>query len=622
MITNIADETLTREARMLKETFTRGEAVSVSNIDEAARTVQLSFASEHPVERWFGIESLEMTSRAAELKRLNRGGALLSDHNTRQQIGKVVKAWIGDDKRAHAIVKFSRKAAAEEEFQDVIDGIRENVSFGYKILEYRTEKGKGNTPDTVTATRWEAMEISLVAVPADPTVGVGRAEEGLGLPEKTDEQIQAEEVRDEAENTAENIEERGSKIIMVNNESGQPVLTREDEILEFGKKFGVDEKVARHFALDSNKNLADFQSYLREQYKDAVTVQATPEKPASEIGMTEREVTQYSLARAILAQADNDWSKAGFERECHAAIVANLGRESEGGFFVPSEVQNIRDLSATGGGTSGGYLVGTDHMPQSFIELLRSKAIMLSKAGVTVMSGLVGNPSIPRQDDKATGYWVAEGVAPAESQLVLGQLGMSPKTCGALTEFTRQLLVQSAPSIDQLVKSDIAAVLARTIDSAIIQGTGTNGQPTGILSTTGVSELSMAGASFAWEDAVNFETQIAEGNAPDATRWVCKPSVKGTLKTRPKIGSTYPVYLLEGNKLNGYEVDSTTQMPASTLIFGDFSTVILGEWGILEIEANKYGSSFGHGGIQVRGLHMVDVAVRYPQALKKLTAFA
>jgi hypothetical protein len=69
-------------------------------------------------------------------------------------------------------------------------------------------------------------------------------------------------------------------------------------------------------------------------------------------------------------------------------------------------------------------------------------------------------------------------------------------------------------------------------------------------------------------------------------------------------------------------VEATTQMPASTLIFGAYSTIILGEWGVLEIEANRLGSGFRAGNIEVRGLHMVDVAVRYPQALKKLTAFA
>jgi HK97 family phage major capsid protein len=81
-----------------------------------------------------------------------------------------------------------------------------------------------------------------------------------------------------------------------------------------------------------------------------------------------------------------------------------------------------------------------------------------------------------------------------------------------------------------LVKSDIAAVLARTIDSAIINGSGSAGQPTGILNTTGVSEVSMAGANFAWADAVEFETEIAEGNAPDATKWITRPSVRGSLK--------------------------------------------------------------------------------------------
>jgi hypothetical protein len=315
----ITDETIeTRDAKMLSETFNRAAKASVGNIDDAARTVELSFASEFTVERWFGNESLEMSSRAADLNRLNNGGALLSDHNTRQQIGKVIKAWIGDDKRAHAIVKFSRSPQGEIEFQDVKDDIRTNVSFGYRILEYRTEKGKGSKPDAITATRWEAFEISLVAVPADPTVGVGRAHEDLGNPEHVAEQVeQVEAIREEAEIQTENI--RGSKVNMdkeVEVIEKPVVLSREDEILALGKKFGADERVAKAFALDSNKSVDTFREYLREQFANQTAINATPEKPASEIGMTEREVKSYSLARAILAQADNDWTKAGFEREC------------------------------------------------------------------------------------------------------------------------------------------------------------------------------------------------------------------------------------------------------------------------------------------------------------------
>jgi HK97 family phage major capsid protein len=627
----ITDETEVRDQRMLTERFDRGAKVSVVAYDKDLRTVELSFASEIEVERWYGLEVLEMSPKAAELNRLNNGGALLSDHNTRQQIGRVDKAWIGDDKRAHAVVKFSRKAVAEDEFQDVIDGIRTNVSFGYRVLDYKTEVGKGNTPDKRTVTRWEAYEISLVAVPADPSVGVGRAHEDLGNPEPT-KQAETTESRGAETATAENTNSR-SKETMNNpeNQVDQPAATvtfaREDSIMEFGRKFGAPEAMVKRIALDPNGTVDTLRTELGKQYAAVPVTLATPDEgtPASRLDMTDKEVRQYSFSRAILAQADGDWSKAGFERECHEAIEQKMsasGMTRQGaGFLVPIDVQNVRDMSATGGGASGGFLVSTDHMPQSFIELLRSKMLML-KAGVRVMSDLVGNPSIPRQDGSTTGYWVTEGVAPGKSDVTLGQLTMSPKTCGARTEFTRQLLVQSAPSIDQLVKSDIAEVLARTVDAAIINGSGTDGQPTGFLNTTGVSSIAKAGADFAWADAVAFNTAFRNSNAPGTPSWLASPTVLGTLETRPKIGTTYPVYLLENGKLNGYGIDHSTAFPASTISFGDYSTIVLGEWGILEIEANKYGSTFGAGGIEVRGLHMVDVAVRYPQALKKMTDFS
>jgi HK97 family phage major capsid protein len=643
----ILHENLTREAKMLGESLTRGESAGVSNIDEKARTAELTFASELPYERWFGTEVLEMSSRAADLKRLNNGGALLSDHGRSAQIGKVVKAWIGDDKRAHAIVKFSRNARGEEEFQDVIDGIRSNVSFGYKIREFVTEKGTGRAPDKVTATRWEALEISLVSVPADPTIGVGRSEDDLGSPEPVEQVNEA--TRESQEEAEKQVREENTRTMDIPATQGtdQPVVTppvavtfaREDQIFEYGRRFGIADTLVRKFAFDPNGSVDALRAEVAKQYQAAPQTSAAPEQTRSsaDLDLTDKQVKQYSISRAILAQADGDWSKAGFERECHEAIEQKMDKNkmqrSGSGFLVPTDVQYAqditnqkRDLSATGGNTSGGYIINqADHMPQSFIDLLRSKAVMLSRAGVRVMSDLVGNPSIPRQNAAASGYWVAEGVAPTESQLTLGQLTLSPKTCGAMTEFTRQLLIQSQPAVDQLVKSDIAEVLARTIDTAIIRGSGTAGQPTGIKNTTGVTEITLSGAgsTFDRSDAIEFESTIAEADAPEGTLWIMRPSAKGILKNRPQIGTTFPVFLVgDDNKLNGYDVVTTTQMLSTDVLFGDFSQVILGEWGILEIEANKYGTSFGHGGIQVRGLHMVDVAVRYPQAICKTTAFA
>ena len=614
-------EVETRDQRMLTETFERGGKATVESYDVDTRTAELSFGSEVEVERWYGIEVLEMTPQAADLKRLNTGASSLVLQHGSQRLGGIKKAWIGEDKRAHAIVQFSKRAAAQDEFQDIIDGCPAPVSFGYRVLDYKTQKGQGNAPDKRTVTRWEAYEISLVAVPADPTVGVGRAHEDLGKSEPIE---QAKEDSREAE--VEN-EKRGSNQNMDNIQTpapGQPVevtVSREDQILALGTKFGVETQMTREFALDSSKTVEDFRKAVLETYRAQPSTPATPaERPASELDLTDKQKREYSFSRAILAQADGDWSRAGFEKECHDEIEKRLNRPSSG-FFVPNDIQTHRDLSVADGGASGQYLVGTDHMPQSFIELLRSKTLML-KAGVRVMSDLVGNPSIPRQDGASTGYWISEGQPPTKSQLTLGQLTMSPKTCGARTEFTRQLLIQSAPSIDQLVKSDIAEVMARTLDAAIINGSGSNGQPTGFLNTTGVSTISKVGSDFAWADAVAFETAFDNSDAPGTPSWLTNPSVRGILKTRPKIGSTFPVFLLEGGQLNGYGLDVSTAFPANTLTFGDYSTIILGEWGILEIEANKYGSTFGAGGIEVRALNMVDVAVRYPQALKKMADFS
>lgn len=613
-------EVETRDQRMLTETFERGGKATVESYDVDTRTAELSFGSEVEVKRWYGIEVLEMTPQAADLKRLNTGASSLVLQHGSQRLGGIKRAWIGEDKRAHAIVQFSKRAAAQDEFQDIIDGCPAPVSFGYRVLDYKTTKGQGNAPDKRTVTRWEAYEISLVAVPADPTVGVGRAHEDLGKSEPIGQEKDSREA--EVEN-----EKRGSNQNMDNNQtpaSGQPVevtVSREDQILALGTKFGVEPQMTREFALDSTKTVEDFRKAVLDTYRAQPSTPATPaERPASELDLTEKQKREYSISRAIIAQADGDWRNAGFERECHDEIEKRLNRPSSG-FFVPNDIQNHRDLSVAGGGTAGGYLVSTDHMPQSFIELLRSKMLML-KAGVRVMSDLVGNPSIPRQDGASTGYWISEGQPPTKSQLTLGQLQMSPKTCGARTEFTRQLLIQSAPSIDQLVKSDIAEVLARTVDAAIINGSGSNGEPTGFLNTTGVSAISKVGSDFAWADAVAFNTAFRNSNAPGTPSWLANPTVLGVLETRPKIGSTFPVYLLENGKLNGFGIDYSTAFPSSTITFGDYSTIILGEWGILEIEANKYGSTFGAGGIEVRGLHMVDVAVRYPQALKKMTDFS
>jgi len=138
------------------------------------RTIELSFSSEEPLERYFGWEILDHSTKSIRMKRLNDGGALLVDHNTRDQVGVIEKAWIGPDRKGRALVRFGRSTRAEEIFQDVIDEIRRNCSVSYDVHKMILEKSEGDV-DWYRVTDWEPLEVSLVSVPADTTVGVGRS---------------------------------------------------------------------------------------------------------------------------------------------------------------------------------------------------------------------------------------------------------------------------------------------------------------------------------------------------------------------------------------------------------------------------------------------------------------
>ena len=143
-------------------------------VDAERRTVRLSFSSEEPVERWFGYEILDHSPGSVDLSRIKAGGALLVDHDTGDQVGVVEEASVGADRKGRATVRFGTSARANEIFQDVKDGIRRLVSVGYRVSKLVTEKVEKEV-EFLRAMQWTPLEISLVSVPADITVGVGRA---------------------------------------------------------------------------------------------------------------------------------------------------------------------------------------------------------------------------------------------------------------------------------------------------------------------------------------------------------------------------------------------------------------------------------------------------------------
>ncbi len=588
--------------------------ISQRAIDTENRTVELSFSSEtRDVERFFGIEVLDHKPSSVRLERLRSGGPLLFNHDPDKHIGVIESVRI-ENGRGLATVRFGNSPLAEEKFQDVQDGVLANVSLAYKTHRMVLDEQQDNGPDVFRVVDWEPLEISLVTVPADITVGVGRSsgdvfEVEIEERSMTDKQQQegagAENGTGEAQRNEPAITvDRGA----IEAEVRAAEQRRVADLLAMGERF------ARYGAMElaqeyirSGKQPEDLQSAILERLPSGEDVSAVRGEPASDLDMSEREMRQYSLIRAINAAINNDWSKAGFELECSRAIEERVGRDARG-FFVPLQVQQ-RVLNTT----TGTDLIGTDHMADQFIDTLRPRSAVMS-LGATVLDGLRGNVSIPKKNGNAAFYWLADDDSVTDSDPAFGSVNLSPKTVAGSVPMSRRLLKQSSPSIEALVLADLQRGAALAIDLAALEGSGTNNQPQGVVNVTGVNTQAVdtPGAP-TWDELVGFETAVADDEALDgALAYLTTSAVLGKLKVTPKDAGS-GLFLVEGNEANGYPVRVRNGITANRIVFGNWSDVLIGMWGILDVMPDTAAKA-ASGGLVLRVFQDVDIAVRHAES--------
>lgn len=585
------------------------EATVERMLDEESRTVELSFSSETPVERFFGWEILDHNPNSIDMSRLGTKSApLLLDHNPTRQIGIVETARIGDDRRGYATVRFSRSAMAQEVFQDVADGIKRLVSVGYRIHDVKLDKSSKEEGDTYRVTRWEPLEISLVSIPADINVGVGRAADDrrtITIETQEEQSIMEEKNTPTPPAPAPAPEPVDRKA--VESDVRKAEQTRVTEIEAIGRKFNMlDEAFA---AIRDGATVEQFRTKILDK------IEANGghlDTQAANIGMSEREVKRYSLLRAIQAQITGDWKEAGLELEASRSVQQLLNRKPQG-IYVPHDILiapgkvNKREITTA----TEPELVGTDHLAGSFIDLLRNRTLVM-QLGAQTLTGLTGSVEVPKQTGAATGGWVAQGSSQALSDQTFGEINLSPKTASARTAFTRQMLLQSNPSIETLVMNDLIRVIALLIDLGAISGDGLSNKPTGIIETSGVGAV--AGASLDWDAVVELETDVAAANAADlgAMAYLTNATVNGLLKTRKKDAGS-GMFLAEGGQMNGYPVAVSNQVPSAKMVFGAFNQVLIAMWGGLDILVDPY-TAAASGGVQIHAFQSVDVGVRQPAA--------
>lgn len=630
---------------------TRAAVFERATVDTEARTAELAFSSEAPVERWWGVEILGHSAGEVDDAWIGGGTApLLLDHDPCEIVGVIENVTLGADRKMRATVRFGRSAEATEVMQDVADGIRANVSVGYELLELRLESEAKGQPPVYRAIRWRPLEVSLVSIPADMTVGVGRdAPETVPLPLPA----QPKDSRH-----------------MDQNPAPAPVpQPPSDDVIRAAAAKHISEILALG-------ELANARDQANEAIKRGITVEAfrgelllarqNQPKPLgavpSEVGLSEKETRQFSLARYILAQAERNPALAPLEWEASEQAGKQLtasGFQVKNGRALPFEIMSApipglrmkdgrlmagqRDLSSVSAGvfdgtTSGGKLTATDFYDTSFIDLLRA-AMMVRAMGATVLSGLVGNVAIPRQTGAATAGWVAQAAAASESDATYSQVTMFARTVHAIQDFTRELLLQTTPDIEALVRADLAAVIGIAIDAAALHGTGSSGQPTGLAATAGIGSVAGGtnGAVPTWDNIVDLETQVANSNAAvGALGYLTNSKMRGRLKRAPII-SGQPVYIWGGmpgmaaqgvatapgarmsvmneypagvsNNVSSTLTKGTSSGVCSAIFFGNWRDLLIGEWGGLETLTDNV-TQAANRIIRCHAYQTVDVAVR------------
>lgn len=523
------------------------------------------------------------------------------------------------------LARFGSRPEAAGYRADVLNGIIRSVSVGYARI-----KGHLRADGVLITTRWMPSHAALVAEPADVGAGFFRelaesspAFELQAEPAPTPSQTAAPAATPGVAMSADTIATPAG----ANADQGQdfrsidPVQEasrRREAIINMARANGVtDQRSVEHWIQSGKDWNAIANDLLKIRQQNATSA-------ATHLDMPKADVQRYSMWRAMNAVLSGDWKHAGLELEASQAVAQRTSRmHGAKGFFVPLDIQHAqravqRDLTVASA-SGGGYLVGTENM--SFIDVLRNRSVAL-RMGATPMPGLVGNVTIPKQTASATAYWLStEGTAITESALTFGQLALTPKTVGAYVEVSRLLMMQSSPAAEGIVTADLANQVALATDLAVLHGSGSSGQPTGITATGSIG--SVTGTSLAYANVLEFQSDVAANNVmPTRGGYVTTPAVAALMMARQRFSST-DTPLWEGNlwdgRMVGFPAMSSAQVNSATMIFGDWSQCVIGEWGVLEVSLNEQ-ANFPMGVVGFRAFYTMDVGVRYPGAFSVATS--
>lgn len=426
------------------------------------------------------------------------------------------------------------------------------------------------------------------------------------------------------------------------------VADRMDKLLNEGKRDEAFALKAELTAAQENQKAAN-EAYAAIRGIDA-NAQNAAQQPAApqiiavneqdlQIGMSRKDVQNYSLLRLINAAVEarsnpRALESAGLEIEASAAMAKKLGRNPQG-FFMPWDVAiapNMHGMRARNDQTVtdpkyGGYMVGTELLTGSFVDVLRN-LMVLRQAGARVMTGLVGEIDIPKKAVGSTAYWVGEQEAPTKSTMEFGQIEGRPRTIAGYLVLSRRFLKQNSMDAEMMAREDLASSLAVGLDYTGFHGLGTAKTPMGLQYVTGIGSVAGGtdGLAPAWSHVVGLETEVAVDNADQGSlAYITNTKVRGKLKQVTKANNQNG-FVWEGNEVNGYPAYATNQVSStltkgsstgvgvcSAIFFGNWADLVFLLWSGIDIIVDPYTQSTA-GDTLITAMQDADIVCRRPQS--------
>lgn len=545
-----------------KTQIQRHATIQRAAIDQAARTVSVLIATPTPVPtmRWIEgsgyiqcNEILQCTPDAVDTTRLDGGISVLMDHCWDDVVGVTISHSIDTD-GIRAVIRFTRDPESEPIWQDIIDGIRRHVSIGADIIHNAYDIAT----NTNTITRWQPYEVSFVAVPADASSGVGRSKKTL---QSTPNQPQP---------TMTTI---------------TPEPNHAQEIARIAQLLGDPEEGMR--AIQEQLTTQQFNERM-------LAKRAKSPLPSGDMGMSDKEVQRYKLSNVLRYLSGDNTVNVDFERDVTNNCKRSLQRQNS--FYIPPEVQRSfvqRSLDPT----SGAGLVSQNTLYDQHIPFARPKYIM-DTLGITMLSGLSGRVIIPKTTTSGQVYWIVGTSSGSESSPTVDQVELLQKQCGAYVDVTRSLMQQSGGTAEAFAVDELQRAMMSGLQNAIINGTGLNGQPTGILTAiTPTIDGGANGVAPTYDNLIDLEGAVQDANAGDGFGGYlmskrAKQYLKKTFEAPDKNTADRLWSRDSATPVNGYAGFATTDVPITAhssnwltpiIHSGDWSSLVVGSWGGMEV---------------------------------------